>query len=75
VVHVASSEETPEEVPMGCAEGVGGFSVAFDPLDGSSIIDTNFAVGSIFGIWPGRGLVGRTGREQVRGRERIDLMP
>jgi fructose-1,6-bisphosphatase len=25
--------------------------VTFDPLDGSSIIDTNGAVGSIFGIW------------------------
>ena len=30
-----------------------GYSVAFDPLDGSSIIDTNFAVGTIWGIWPG----------------------
>ncbi|KAJ6432557.1 hypothetical protein OIU84_019737 [Salix udensis] len=27
----------------------GGFSVAFDPLDGSSIFDTNFSVGTIFG--------------------------
>ena len=41
------------------------FSVAFDPLDGSSIVDTNFAVGSIVGIWPGQGLLNRTGREQV----------
>jgi fructose-1,6-bisphosphatase len=24
-----------------------------------------FSVGSIFGIWPGNGLLGRTGREQV----------
>lgn len=30
-----------------------GYSVAFDPLDGSSIIDTNFAVGTIWGVWPG----------------------
>lgn len=49
VVATASSEETPTEDPMGGE----GFSVAFDPLDGSSIIDTNFAVGTIFGIWPG----------------------
>ena len=41
------------------------FSVAFDPLDGSSIVDANFAVGSIVGIWPGNGLLNRTGREQV----------
>lgn len=25
--------------------------VTYDPLDGSSIIDTNFSVGSIFSIW------------------------
>jgi len=49
VVATASSEETPTEDPMGGE----GFSVAFDPLDGSTIIDTNFAVGTIFGIWPG----------------------
>lgn len=40
-----------------------GYSVAFDPLDGSSIIDTNFAVGTIFGVWPGNRLVGISGRE------------
>ena len=28
------------------------YIVTFDPLDGSSIIGTNFSVGSIFGIWP-----------------------
>ena len=39
-----------------------GYSVAFDPLDGSSIIDTNFAVGTIFGIWPGNKLTGISGR-------------
>jgi sedoheptulose-bisphosphatase len=39
--------------------------VAFDPLDGSSIVDANFAVGSIFGVWPDGPLVGRSGREQV----------
>ena len=38
-----------------------GFSVAFDPLDGSSIVDTNFSVGTIFGIWPGDKLKGITG--------------
>nr|ACJ84871.1 unknown [Medicago truncatula]AFK43093.1 unknown [Medicago truncatula] len=43
----------------------GGFSVAFDPLDGSSIVDTNFTVGTIFGVWPGDKLIGVTGRDQV----------
>ena len=43
-----------------------GFCVAFDPLDGSSIVDTNFTVGTIFGVWPGEKLTGITGRDQVR---------
>merc|ERR1711937_1801 len=59
-VATASSEEEPTEVNLGGE----GYSVAFDPLDGSSIIDTNFAVGTIFGIWPGSKLTGITGKEQ-----------
>merc|ERR1711937_13203 len=59
-VATASSEEEPTEVNMGGE----GYSVAFDPLDGSSIIDTNFAVGTIFGVWPGSKLTGITGKEQ-----------
>jgi sedoheptulose-bisphosphatase len=43
----------------------GGFSVAFDPLDGSSIVDTNFTVGTIFGVFLGEKLIGVTGRDQV----------
>lgn len=39
--------------------------VAFDPLDGSSIFSANFAVGSIFGIWPGSTPLGQTGRHQA----------
>lgn len=68
VFAIAASEETPEEVDVSPKTAkVDGplFSLGFDPLDGSSIIDANFSVGSIFGIWPGKGLLGRTGREQV----------
>ncbi|KAL7548321.1 hypothetical protein ACHAWF_011606 [Thalassiosira exigua] len=72
VFAVAASEETPEETdvsppaPTSSASDDGPwYSVGFDPLDGSSIIDANFSVGSIFGIWPGKGLLGRTGREQA----------
>lgn len=61
LVAVGSSEENPVEVPCGGSA----FSVAFDPLDGSSVFDCNFAVGTIVGIWPGTGLQGRCGREQV----------
>ncbi|KNA19215.1 hypothetical protein SOVF_063340 [Spinacia oleracea] len=60
----ACSEELPELQDMGGPVD-GGFSVAFDPLDGSSIVDTNFSVGTIFGVWPGDKLTGVTGRDQV----------
>lgn len=61
-VHTASSEETPVEVLMN--EG-GRLSVAFDPLDGSSIVACNWAVGTIVGIWEAKRLVGVCGREMV----------
>ncbi len=40
------------------------YAVVFDPLDGSSLIDANFAIGSIFGIYATGELIGRTPREQ-----------
>lgn len=57
----ASSEERPE---MRVLPG-SGYTVVFDPLDGSSIVGANFAVGSIFGVWPGLGVEGRCGAEQA----------
>ncbi|CAH9091164.1 unnamed protein product [Cuscuta epithymum] len=60
----ACSEEVPELQDMG-GPTEGGFSVAFDPLDGSSIVDTNFTVGTIFGVWPGDKLTGVKGKDQV----------
>ena len=67
VVHVAASEENPLEIDCNFKSSSlsKGYSVAFDPLDGSSIVDANFAVGTIVGIWPGNGLINRTGKEQV----------
>ena len=40
-----------------------GYCVAFDPLDGSSIFKSNFAVGTIIGIWKGNTPIGQTGRD------------
>lgn len=59
MVATASSEETPQETPL----GGNGFSVAFDPLDGSSIIASNFTVGTIAGVWAGDKLVGQKPRD------------
>jgi sedoheptulose-bisphosphatase len=72
VYATVASEETPQETNVSSnTASVEGeqqeiyFSLGCDPLDGSSIIDANFSVGSIYGIWPGTRLVGRSGREQV----------
>jgi sedoheptulose-bisphosphatase len=39
--------------------------VAFDPLDGSSVVTANFAVGSIFGVWPSDQILGKKGEDQA----------
>jgi len=72
---VAASEETPVVTKLHPDDQVEGkrYAVGFDPLDGSSIIASNFTVGSIFGVWPclesgdigESSILGRTGREQV----------
>jgi sedoheptulose-bisphosphatase len=62
VVHHAASEERPYKIDL-CEEGE--FIVTFDPLDGSSIIDTNFAIGAIFAIWPKGDLFTMTGRDCI----------
>jgi fructose-1,6-bisphosphatase I len=41
------------------------YSVVYDPLDGSSLVEVNFAIGSIFGIYKGKELIGRSPRDQV----------
>ncbi|MFN3646122.1 MAG: class 1 fructose-bisphosphatase [Gemmobacter sp.] len=46
-----ASEEQDSVMPLDAA---GPFGVAIDPLDGSSNIDTNVSIGTIFGIHPAR---------------------
>lgn len=62
LVAACASEEHPElmEVDPDAA-----FTVVYDPLDGSSLVDVNFAIGSIFGVYPGTELLSRTPREQI----------
>jgi sedoheptulose-bisphosphatase len=61
-VAIAASEEQSSEKVL---HENGEFSVACDPLDGSSLVDSNLAVGTIFGIWKGKGFIGKTGRDMV----------
>ncbi len=46
-VIVSEEKEAPEYFPA----PRGDFFVAYDPLDGSSLVDVNCSIGSIFGIW------------------------
>ncbi len=50
-VCVMGSEEDDEIVPVPPEYPVGKYAVLFDPLDGSSNIDVNSAVGTIFSIY------------------------
>lgn len=47
-IHTIASEEKEKEVLLNKS---GKYYIAYDPLDGSSLIDVNLSVGSIFGIY------------------------
>ncbi len=63
VVANMMSEEMDYIIPVS-PDWEGKYSVAFDPLDGSSLVDVNLAVGTIVAIFPGCDIL-RPGREQV----------
>jgi len=50
-IHTIASEEKEHEELM---HEDGRYFVAYDPLDGSSLVDVNLSVGSIFGIYENR---------------------
>lgn len=50
------SEEAPEPIEMPEGKGPNGLVVACDPVDGSSNLDVNGTVGTIFSLRPSRGL-------------------
>ncbi len=49
-IHTIASEEKTHEELM---HKDGKYFIAYDPLDGSSLVDVNLSVGSIFGIYEG----------------------
>lgn len=66
VIREGASEEDPMVRNVDDESGEGEFTVCWDPLDGSSIVDNNWAVGTMIGVWPkATGLIGATGRDQV----------
>ncbi len=56
------SEEQSEVIQL---DSRAPYSVVFDPLDGSSLLDANFAIGSIFGIYEGSDVIGKKPAEQI----------
>jgi fructose-1,6-bisphosphatase I len=70
---VMASEETPDIIPIPSEFEVGKYTLAFDPLDGSSNVDANVNVGTIFSVHRrvsrgGRGTTNdllQVGRKQV----------
>jgi sedoheptulose-bisphosphatase len=46
-IGLLASEELPDEIKIGDGE----FAVAYDPLDGSSLVDVNLAVGTIYSVY------------------------
>lgn len=69
VIREGASEEDPILRYLGenskSEEEEAEYTVCWDPLDGSSIVDNNWAVGTIIGVWGKEtGLIGATGRDQ-----------
>ncbi|WP_298270820.1 class 1 fructose-bisphosphatase [Geobacter sp.] len=62
VCNIASEEM--DEIFQAQADAKGLYSVAYDPLDGSSLVDVNLAVGTIVSIYEGCNLL-QKGRNQV----------
>ncbi|MBI5754465.1 fructose-1,6-bisphosphatase [Candidatus Peregrinibacteria bacterium] len=60
-VGLVASEELPDEEKIGGGE----YALAFDPLDGSSLVDVNFSVGTIIGIYKKKTFIGVKGDDQV----------
>lgn len=71
-ISTASSEEDPVERSArssGKADDSNStsehYTVAFDPLDGSSIIGPNWSVGTIIGVWDGTTAVNQPAEKQI----------
>jgi sedoheptulose-bisphosphatase len=64
IIREGASEEDPVVRLVGENEEAE-YTVCWDPLDGSSIVDNNWAVGTIIGIWGKEtGLIGAKGSDQ-----------
>ena len=60
-VGLIASEELDNEMKIGDGE----YAVAYDPLDGSSLVDVNLSVGTIFAVYKRATFIGAKGDEQL----------
>ncbi|MBD3360234.1 fructose-bisphosphatase class I [Candidatus Peregrinibacteria bacterium] len=75
LIGIIASEELPEEMDVSNEETGGGeYGVCYDPLDGSSLVDVNLAVGSIFGIYKMPNSEGKNSFIGVKGDEQLASM-
>lgn len=63
--HLVHSYASEEEATLKELQKDGLYTVVFDPLDGSSLVDANLAIGSIFGVYHKGPLIGSKPRDQV----------
>lgn len=61
LIGLIASEELPVEEKIGSGE----YALAFDPLDGSSLVDVNFSVGTIVAIYKAKSFIGVKGDDQI----------
>jgi fructose-1,6-bisphosphatase len=41
----------------------GEYIVSYDPIDGSTVIDSNFSVATIFAVWRAKDIIGMSGKD------------
>ena len=61
-IYAIASEEEEEKREL---NNNGNYIIAFDPLDGSSLINTNLSIGSIFGVYQSKNFLGQQGKNQI----------
>ncbi|MFA7685429.1 MAG: class 1 fructose-bisphosphatase [Candidatus Gracilibacteria bacterium] len=63
-IGLIASEELPDEMKLSSGEHAD-YAICYDPLDGSSLVDVNLAVGTIFGVYEAKTFVGIKGSQQT----------
>jgi len=58
VVHTAMSEDKPTPFEL---NPDGEYTITFDPIEGSAVIDSNFAVATLFAVWKAKDINGLRG--------------